>query len=163
MLKSLRSLWKTARTINDFSTVPEHVKVSQSVTLVYINSKHIKTKMENNAICSHFKANEIIRLNMLHRAGTEMQILRMDLCTGWPERVALTYTRYEHKQRASRRLPYCTGSSARFSVMTWGVRWVSQREGIYVCLWLVHVAMRQKLTQHFEAIVLQLKKIEINE
>ena len=30
-------------------------------------------------------------------------------------------------------------------------------EGIYVCVWLIHVVIWQKLTQHCKAVVLQLK------
>ena len=32
-----------------------------------------------------------------------------------------------------------------------------EKEGIYVYLWLIHAVVRQKLTQHCEAIILQLK------
>ena len=32
-----------------------------------------------------------------------------------------------------------------------------KREGTYVCLWLIHVDIRQKPTQYCEAIILQLK------
>ena len=30
--------------------------------------------------------------------------------------------------------------------------------GTCVCIWLIHFAVQQKLTQHFKAIILQLKK-----
>ena len=33
-----------------------------------------------------------------------------------------------------------------------------KREGIYVYLQLIHVAVQQKLTQHWKAIILQLRK-----
>ena len=33
-----------------------------------------------------------------------------------------------------------------------------KREGIYVYLGLIHAIVQQKLTQHFKAIILQLKK-----
>ena len=33
-----------------------------------------------------------------------------------------------------------------------------KREGIYVYLWLIHVAVWQKTTKFFKAIILQLKK-----
>ena len=29
-----------------------------------------------------------------------------------------------------------------------------KREGIYVCLWLIHIVVQQKLTQHCEAVIL---------
>ena len=34
---------------------------------------------------------------------------------------------------------------------------VLKREGTYICLWLIHLALRQKATQSCEAIILQLK------
>ena len=34
----------------------------------------------------------------------------------------------------------------------------SKRDGIYVCLWLIHFVVQQELTQHCEAIILQKKK-----
>ena len=33
-----------------------------------------------------------------------------------------------------------------------------KREGTHVCLWLIHIVVRQKPTQHCKAISLQLKK-----
>ena len=36
----------------------------------------------------------------------------------------------------------------------------SKRQGICVCIWLFHLAVQQKLTQHCKAIILQLKKKE---
>ena len=35
------------------------------------------------------------------------------------------------------------------------------RGGICVCLQLIHIVVQQKLTQHFKAIILQLKKYPI--
>ena len=35
-----------------------------------------------------------------------------------------------------------------------------EKEGVYVCIyiiWLIHIATQRKLTQHWEAIILQLK------
>ena len=29
-----------------------------------------------------------------------------------------------------------------------------KREGIHVCLWLIHIVVQQKLTQHCEAVIL---------
>ena len=37
----------------------------------------------------------------------------------------------------------------------WGGRF--KREGIYVCLWLIHVEVRQKTTKFCQSIILQLK------
>ena len=37
----------------------------------------------------------------------------------------------------------------------------TKREGAYVHLWLTHFVVQQKLTQHYKAIILQLKKIII--
>ena len=34
-----------------------------------------------------------------------------------------------------------------------------KREGMYVYIWQIHDAVQQKLTQHFTAIILQLKII----
>ena len=34
----------------------------------------------------------------------------------------------------------------------------SKREGVYVCIELIHFIVQQKLTQHWEAIILRLKK-----
>ena len=34
----------------------------------------------------------------------------------------------------------------------------SNREGIYVCLWLIHFTVQQKLTQYCKATILQKKK-----
>ena len=39
-----------------------------------------------------------------------------------------------------------------------GVGGTLKREGIYVYLGLIHAIVQQKLTQHFKAIILQLKK-----
>ena len=36
-----------------------------------------------------------------------------------------------------------------------GVRGKLKREGIYVYIWLIHVVVQQKLTQHYKAIVFQ--------
>ena len=36
-----------------------------------------------------------------------------------------------------------------------------KREGIRVHMWLIYAARQQKLTQHWKAIILQLKKIYI--
>ena len=33
--------------------------------------------------------------------------------------------------------------------------------GIYVCIWLIHFVVQQKLTQHCKTIILQLKKRKI--
>jgi len=61
------------------------------------------------------------------------------------------------------KLPYRAGTSACCPVITCrgGVeRKVSgrfKREGMYVSLWLIHVDVWQKPTQHCEAIILQLK------
>ena len=77
---------------------------------------------------------------------------------GQTERTALTYV----KQRAGRKLPHSTGSSAQCSVATqrggmgWGgVGGKFNMEGIY--LWLTHTFVNQKPTQYCEAAVLQLK------
>ena len=32
-----------------------------------------------------------------------------------------------------------------------------EREGTYVCLWLIHVGVWQRPTQHYKAVILQLK------
>jgi len=42
----------------------------------------------------------------------------------------------------------------------WDGEWVGgefKREGIYAYIWLIHVAVQQKLTQHCKAMILQLK------
>ena len=41
--------------------------------------------------------------------------------------------------------------------MGWEVRGRFKREGSYVCLWLIHVDVQQKPTQHCKAIILQSK------
>ena len=41
--------------------------------------------------------------------------------------------------------------------MGWEVGGRFKREGTYVYLWLIHVAIWQKLTQYCKAIILQLK------
>ena len=38
-----------------------------------------------------------------------------------------------------------------------GVEGRFKREGIYVCLWLIHVVVWQKTAQHYKAIILQIK------
>ena len=38
-----------------------------------------------------------------------------------------------------------------------GVGGVSQREGIYVYIWLIHFAVQQKLTQHCKATIKEKK------
>ena len=66
------------------------------------------------------------------------------------------------KQIASGKLLYGTGSSGCCSVMTQrgGIRVGGRlkREGIYICLQLIHFIVQQKLTQHRKAIILQFKK-----
>lgn len=37
----------------------------------------------------------------------------------------------------------------------------SQREGMCVGIWLIHFAVQQRLTQHCNAIILQLKKNQV--
>ena len=65
------------------------------------------------------------------------------------------------KQIASGKLLCNTGSSAQCSVMTWrdgmGEAGREAQEGICVYLWLIHVVLWQKPTQHYKAIILQLK------
>ena len=64
---------------------------------------------------------------------------------------------------ASGKLLYNTGSSTQCSMTTyrsgtgWGVRRMFRREGTYAHLWLIHIVVRQKPTQHRKAIILQLK------
>ena len=41
--------------------------------------------------------------------------------------------------------------------MGWEVGGRFKREGTYVCLWLIHADVWQKLTQYYKAIILQLK------
>ena len=45
-------------------------------------------------------------------------------------------------------------------LMGWdgGLRGRSEREGMYVYIWLIHFAVQQKLTQYSKAIICQLKK-----
>ena len=45
--------------------------------------------------------------------------------------------------------------------MEWEVGGKFKREGTYVHLWLIHVDVEQKSTQHCKAIILQLKNIYI--
>jgi len=40
----------------------------------------------------------------------------------------------------------------------WDGEGSSKREGVYVCIELIHFIVQQKLTQHWEAVILQLKK-----
>ena len=74
-----------------------------------------------------------------------------------------TYTLPYTKQTASGNLLYDTGSSNQGSVTTqrggmgWEVGGRFKREGTYVYLWLIHVAIWKKLTQYCKAIILQLK------
>ena len=42
--------------------------------------------------------------------------------------------------------------------MEWEVGGKVKKEGTYVHLWLIHVDVEQKSTQHCKAIILQLKK-----
>ena len=77
------------------------------------------------------------------------------------ERVALTLSYV--KQIASGELPYYTASSTQCSVTTQrgGLGcWVGgnfRREGTYVSLWLIHITVWRKPTQHYKAIILQSK------
>ena len=78
------------------------------------------------------------------------------------ERSTETYTSYV-EQIASGDLLYDAGSSTRCSVTTqkggMGREMTEQfkREGTYVCLWLIHVDVWQKLSQYCKVIILQLK------
>ena len=56
----------------------------------------------------------------------------------------------------SESLLYSVGNSTRFSV-TWKVG-KSRREGICIYIWLIHLAVQQKLAQRCEATIPQLKK-----
>ena len=49
---------------------------------------------------------------------------------------------------------YSTGNSTRESVVTQMGR-KSEKEGMYVHLWLIHFATEQKLTQHCKATMLR--------
>ena len=51
-------------------------------------------------------------------------------------------------------LLYSMGSSARCSVVTWMGR-KFKREGICVCMWLVHFAVQQNLARHCKTAVVQ--------
>ena len=67
------------------------------------------------------------------------------------------YTLLCVKQMTSKDLPYSTGNSTQYSIMTYmGKEW--KKEWIYVNVWLTHFALQQKLTQHCKSIRLQLKK-----
>ena len=76
--------------------------------------------------------------------------------TSW-ERSRDVHTPPRVKEMASRKLPRGTGGSARGSVMTWraGMGEQVQREGMYVCTWLMRVAVQQKLTRHCSASICQ--------
>ena len=41
--------------------------------------------------------------------------------------------------------------------MGWGRRGRFRREGMYVCLWLIHTVAWQEPIQYYKAIILQLK------
>ena len=75
---------------------------------------------------------------------------------GSVERVALRHVHYRVKQTADGNLPYDTGSPARCydDLECWdGVagREVQER-GTHLYLWLLHVDVWQRPTQHYEAI-----------
>ena len=63
---------------------------------------------------------------------------------------------------------YDSATQSQCSVTTeWGgmgrqVERGTKREGTYICLMLIHVAIRQKSTKYCEAIILQLKKKNFN-
>ena len=70
----------------------------------------------------------------------------------------------KHKIDTSGKQPHSTGRSARCFVTTWrgGIGREGGREmqagrdmGIYVCVELIHFVIKQKLTQHCKAIILQ--------
>ena len=61
------------------------------------------------------------------------------------------------KQIASGKLLYNTRSPAQCSVMTYRMGRRLKREGIYVYLWLIHIVLWQKPTQHCKAINIQWK------
>ena len=71
-----------------------------------------------------------------------------------------TYTLPYVKQIASGKLQYNTGALWQLRGMEWGRRWERSSRGkrTYVYLWLIHVDIWQKPTQHCKAIILQLKK-----
>ena len=81
--------------------------------------------------------------------------------SNWEIRIDI-YTLTFIKYIASGKLLYGTGSSGCCSVMTQRggirVRGRLKREGIYICLQLIHFIVQQKLTQHCKAIILQFKK-----
>ena len=60
------------------------------------------------------------------------------------------------EQTANGKLLYSTGSSDRYSMMIEG--WdgeMSESEGIYVHIWLIHFVVQQKVTQHRKPNILQ--------
>ena len=106
----------------------------------------------------------------IFRARIEIQTYRTDLWTqrgkgrGMNRKSRIyIYTQPCVKQIASGKLLSSTGSSARCSVMTQrggmgGVGWEGGSRGRRaVYTWLVHTVVQQKLTQHYKAIILQLK------
>ena len=60
----------------------------------------------------------------------------------------------------NKNLLYTTGNSTWYSVESYMGR-KSKKEGIYLCVWLIHF-VQQKLTQQHIATVLQLKKMKYN-
>ena len=82
--------------------------------------------------------------------------------TNWESSIEIYILPYV-KLIASGKLLYNTGSSSQCSMTTyrsgmgWGVRRMFKREGTYAHLWLIHIVVRQKPTQHCKAIILQLK------
>ena len=82
---------------------------------------------------------------------------------GWGELKEEHWYIYTHqpsvKLIASGKLLYSTGSSAQCSVITQrgglGAGGEAQEGRVYVYIWLIHIAIQQKLTKHCEAIILQ--------
>ena len=84
--------------------------------------------------------------------------------TNWESTIE-TYTLPHIKQIIDGKLLIKAGSSTQYSATTQrdGMGWVGGRpqgEGTYVYLWLTHVTLWQKQTQHCKAIILQLKIIK---
>ena len=81
------------------------------------------------------------------------------------DKLRISNQKSQFLQIASRKLVYNTQGSIHCSVNTWcsrgvdgyGVRGRFRKKGTYVYLWLIHVAVWQKPTQHCSAIIFQLK------
>ena len=65
------------------------------------------------------------------------------------------------KQITNENLLYSRGNCTQYSVVTQMGR-KSKKEGIYLYVWLIHIAVQLKLIQHRKAVIFQLEKKKEN-